>query len=392
MPADHADKPREIGQERFLDCLGWARSENCGECYICKLRNVFAGVWRVLRDDGTLWINQGDSYTSGGRATFRSGVSENKNHDVQNDMPRPDTPQGLKPKDLCAQPWRLALALQADGWYWRDEIIWHKKSCMPSSQRDRCTRSHEVVLMFSKAERYYYDIEAIKEPATCDRMRGSGPMVNVGTGRNDAATGTVGDYRKRRTKGKNSTLDPQAAGYWIVENVANARAEGKDHDSPFGDMRTKRSVWSLGSEPFKESHFATFPSKLIEPMILAGTSAKGVCSSCGAPWVRETETTYKHHEKWFGDKQGARHSRGTAGTSYDEPVGTTTTGWLASCKCEAGEPVPATILDCFGGAGTSGLVADRLGRDAILIELNATYADMARARVTADGPLFAEVE
>lgn len=168
LPVGHTDKPREIGQEKRLDCLGWARGENCGACYICTLRGVFASVWRALRDDGTLWINQGDSYSSGGRdsyGTFQADTKQATNPEIKS-SPRPPEQPGLKPKDLCAQPWRLALALQADGWYWRDEVIWHKKSCMPSSQRDRCTRSHEVVLMFSKRERYFYDIEAIKEPVS----------------------------------------------------------------------------------------------------------------------------------------------------------------------------------------------------------------------------------
>jgi len=273
LPADHADKPLEIGQEKRLDCLGWARGENCGECYICKLRNVFAGVWRVLRDDGTLWINCGDSYHNGDKGGYLNGrvggASRIQANHLANDIlgaanrqPQP----GLKPKDLCAQPWRLALALQADGWYWRDEIIWHKKSCMPSSQRDRCTRSHEVVLMFSKTERYFYDIEAIKEPVQPDtgaRMdRAHGEWEPNGQ---SAHHGVVGPREnKRKSKAYSFKRETKEAD---VPGQALKQHRNEREDVFYDQTRTKRSVWSLGPEPFKESHFATFPSKLIEPMI-----------------------------------------------------------------------------------------------------------------------------
>lgn len=350
LAADHVDKPREIGQERRLDCLGWARGENCGQCYICTLRKVFAGVWRVLRDDGTLWINQGDSYHNGdkgGYLTERSSQSAMQQSNLANDFvgaanrqPQP----GLKPKDICAQPWRLALALQADGWWWRDEIVWHKKSAMPSSQRDRCTRAHEIVLMFSKSEKYYYDIEAIKEPAsegTNPRRAGNGYKTPDGWDTSKGEGGHGSFHKNGREKGRKpaaswrgSTFDgPRDLA--IRPNTGRKMAEvgsGIKNNASFDDAmavmpenRTKRTVWSLGPEPFRESHFATFPSKLIEPMILAGCPPGGV------------------------------------------------------------------ILDCFGGAGTSGLVADRLQRDAILLELNPEYAAMAKNRIHGDSPLFAEV-
>ena len=447
LKVDHIDKPLEIGQEPRLDCLGWARGENCGSCYICTLRNVFAGVWRVLRDDGTLWINQGDSYHNGDKGGYLNGrvvnspiqAAGNLANDfvgAANRQPQP----GLKPKDICAQPWRLALALQADGWYWRDEIIWHKKSCMPSSQRDRCTRSHEVVLMFSKSERYYYDIDAIKEPAQIDTEaryeRGRSDDHKYADGGPGNQTLNRGFDHIARDSWKGSTFDKGKTGEvkhtrggtkvpagWDTEpgaHGAEKRRPDKDQgrvdqglkpaerigggagwrDDPGArpSMATKRTVWSLGPEPFKEAHFATYPTKLVEPMILAGTSALGVCAACGSPWARKVSREFIPQ----GDVSEAKGIRGADGQKPLDvtdgrdgfPRGTTTTtttGWAASCKCDAGDPVPATVLDIFGGAGTTALVADRHGRDAILLELNAEYAAMAKARIYGDSPLFAEV-
>ena len=456
LPAGHPDKLREIGQEKRLDCLGWARGENCGECYICTLRGVFAGVWRVLRDDGTLWINQGDSYHNGDKGGYLNGrvvnspiqAAGNLANDfvgAANRQPQP----GLKPKDLCAQPWRLALALQADGWYWRDEIIWHKKSCMPSSQRDRCTRSHEVVLMFSKRERYFYDIEAIKEPVSQSML----DQIKQGYNGSDtkdfdeagaqSASGTKSNIIARaRASWRGSTFDDGKTGemkhtrggkikvpsgwdtgagahgayhrdgrskqaeYRENTNTNTARTmvgfnDRWDESEARGEVsltRTKRSVWSLGPEPFKESHFATFPSKLVEPCIKAGTSERGVCPVCLAPWVRSVDAE-------FVRQQDVSEEKGVRGNGNQKPLDesdgrdgfprgtttTTTTGWAPTCKCGLAETVQATVMDCFGGAGTVGLVADRLQRNAVLIELNASYADMAQKRVSGDAPLFAEV-
>lgn len=171
------------------------------EDYINNLRTVFREVRRTLSDDGTLWLNIGDSYTSGGR-TWRDADKKNKGRAMDYRAPTPD---GLKPKDLIGVPWRLAFALQDEGWYLRSDIIWHKPNCQTESVKDRPTRSHEYLFLFSKSEKYYYDCEAIKEP-----------------------TATA-------------------------------------------DLKNRRSVWSINTEAFPEAHFATFPTKLVEPCILAGS-------------------------------------------------------------------------------------------------------------------------
>ena len=199
--------------------------------YVANMVAVFREVRRVLRDDGTLWLNLGDSYASGGRSTRDPGQSTL--HPAQaKGMRRPADGEGIKPKDLVGIPWRVAFALQADGWYLRQDIIWHKPNPMPESVTDRCTKAHEYIFLLTKSARYFYDHEAIKEEA-------SGPGKPCGTkndaSRNDSATtGTV--------RGN-------------------------------GETRNKRSVWTVATKPFKGAHFATFPPDLIEPCILAGSAA-----------------------------------------------------------------------------------------------------------------------
>jgi len=181
---------------------GQIGSEDRLEDYITSLVAVFNEVRRVLADDGTLWLNLGDSYTSGNR-TWRD--ADDKNPARAMDY-RPPTPEGLKPKDIIGVPWRVAFALQSGGWYLRSDIIWHKPNCQPESVKDRPTRSHEYVFLFSKTERYFYDHEAVMEPANSN-----------------------------------------------------------------GGRRNRRTVWSITTEPFPGAHFATFPPKLVEPCVLAGS-------------------------------------------------------------------------------------------------------------------------
>lgn len=291
--------------------------------YLDNMVAVFREVRRVLRSDGTLWLNIGDSYATGAGAVGNcpgGGAQGEKWAGAMtspNRMPQP----GYKPKDLMGVPWRLAFALQADGWYLRSEIIWHKKSCMPESVRDRPTKSHEHIFLLAKSESYYYDQVAASEPVTGDPEAAR----NEWNTKDYEIPGQKPQKRTTRTSGKNSTQPKQYSHHRIVENVARARESGADHDNPFGSTRNWRDVWSLGPEPFKEAHFATFPTEIPRRAIVAGC------------------------------------------------------------------PVGGTVLDPFGGAGTTGLVADRLQRDAILIELNPQYADMAERRIRADSPLFSEV-
>ena len=217
--------------------------EQTPEAYVVRMVEVFREVRRVLRDDGTLWLNLGDSYANNGaRDSSKVGgfTGERIRRGVKGTMdsrPR-DIPEGFKPKDLIGIPWRVAFALQADGWYLRQDIIWHKPNPMPESVRDRCTKAHEYIFLLSKSERYYFDSEAMKEPAIH-----AGEIVKNNNGKN----GQIGKYGATRT------------GFLKDEGVLVA------------DMRNRRSVWTVTTKPFKGAHFATFPPDLIEPCIFAGS-------------------------------------------------------------------------------------------------------------------------
>jgi DNA modification methylase len=338
--------------------------------YVAQMVGVFREVRRVLRPDGTLWLNLGDSYAGSWGAQGRDGemaaraivsARQVEAHPKRSSQTGTIRDAGLKPKDLCGIPWRVAFALQADGWWLRSDIIWHKTNPMPESVTDRPTKSHEYIFLLSKGSKYFYDAEAIKEAA-------------------------IEPIRAREAGNGESAVDRKTRGFDnCMGNTGN---------------RNKRSVWTVATAPFPEAHFATFPPELIEPCIKAGTSEKGCCAKCGAPWERvirkgdlvpiNDRGRRDNVGKKFDDtgmSQATNRSRDghKSGQSYENE----TVGWRPTCECD-GPIVPCTVLDPFGGAGTTGLVADRLQRNAILIELNPTYAEMARRRICNDAPLFAE--
>jgi DNA modification methylase len=323
--------------------------------YVAKMVQVFREVRRVLKPEGTLWLNLGDSYMSGNRATWRSGASQNKGRDIQNDMLRPAQPEGLKPKDLIGVPWRVAFALQADGWYLRQDIIWAKPNPMPESVTDRCTKSHEYIFLLTKSANYYFDAEAIKEKA-------------VG-GYNGSKFDTGKTYQLQR-----SSHTPRIHG-----NIPGRDDGGAACNNPGQNFRNRRSVWTVSTKPYSGAHFATFPPDLIEPMILAGTSERGVCSECGKPWARETEKQETPTRKVVTAGPVGRH--GFFGENRrDIPCEIKTLGWRPSCAC-AKEPVPAIVYDPFMGAGTTAMVAKKLQRHYIGSELNPEYVAMAEKRI-----------
>jgi DNA modification methylase len=265
--------------------------EHTPDSYVQSIVNVFREVRRVLRDDGTLWLNLGDSYARNGggveskmntvhkmnvgqKATYLAGGMQSINK----------VPDGLKSKDLIGIPWRVAFALQADGWYLRQDIIWHKPNPMPESVIDRCTKAHEYIFLMSKSANYHFDNEAIKVESKQDwgtRDRTNGKYHNVGTG-----------------------LQPHSG---LTKSYEKAN---------------KRSVWSVNVKPYKEAHFATYPAELIEPCVLAGC------------------------------------------------------------------PVGGTVLDPFGGSGTTAQVAIENGRNAILCELNPEYIKLINKRIAEAQPLL----
>lgn len=352
--------------------------------FVAEMVGVFRQVWRVLRDDGTVWLNLGDSFASGHGGSTTAG-----NYIPKNGSEKPATPRkredvdcaswstrdvtpkrvipGLKPKDLMGIPWRVAFALQDDGWYLRRDIIWAKPNPMPESCTDRPATAHEYVFLLTKRARYFYDAEAIKEPGT----------IPAGT---------------KGAKG--------SAERFAMEGVNSRPPEYKVYDG----TRNARSVWTITTQPFSEAHFATFPPKLAETCILAGTSEHGACRTCGAPWERMVEKLNAPPEVFTGraaPTDGMIHSgmrvggemKGSGQKLQDWRAANPprTTGWQPTCTCPPADPVPCVVLDPFAGACTSLLVADRLGRDAIGIELNPEYAAMGRRRIEGDAGLFAQV-
>ncbi len=324
----YLDGSCRCGARRVDGQLGMETS--LGE-HVETMVSVFREVRRVLRSDGTLWLNYGDSYAASPNGRTAAEVKAIGNDDrTFRDKPfstigpvwtpgNPDKNGGnsnrnglrgfntnLKPKDLCGIPWRVAFALQADGWWLRQDIIWSKPNPMPESVTDRCTKAHEYIFLLSKSPRYYYDAEAIAEPAEYRNLVGQDE-----SGFKDAA-----NYKGKH--GKSLTTPRNDGNAW---NEADGRGFNQTSAT-----RNKRSVWEVATAPFSEAHFATFPPALIEPCILAGC------------------------------------------------------------------PKGGTVLDPFGGAGTTGLVADRLGRNAILIELNPEYAAMAERRIKNDAGMFATFE
>jgi len=419
------------------------------EEYLSTMVDVFRHVWRVLRDDGTLWLNMGDSYNAQqgkGWVTHKGGLPNPAIGTEQRSRPT-----WQKPKDLLGMPWRLAFALQADGWYLRSDIIWAKGlsfcstyagSVMPESVTDRPTKAHEYLFLLTKSPRYYYDADAVREAGVTRPQRRF----------------TASPLRK-------AIPGQQAHG-----GVKQCR------DSPEVDItsrnltsRNLRTVWAINPKPYSEAHFATFPLALVEPCVKAGTSEKGCCASCGAPWARVVETDLSNVPTRKATKRGPvdlpamaaylkehREARGLSKAAVDDALGTVTlyswfegrssgidaptpeqwarlkvilglgdefdsqiqstvevdvtdsapnkafgvrtygktwnsdkktTGWRHTCACIAPpERVPCTVLDPFAGSGTTGVVAQRLGREFVGIELNPAYVDLAERDTV--GPLF----
>ena len=327
--------------------------EKTPEEYVAKMVEVFREVKRVLKKEGTLWLNLGDSYNSQGTNMPRyfDGRENNPDEIVANNSKIIN--KNLKPKDLCGIPWRVALALQADGWWLRQDIIWAKPNPMPESVTDRCTKAHEYVFLMTKNQHYYFDAEAIKEKADYD-------------GRKDTVMKGGGKYAE-------SDFSPMnVQGVW-VHSKGHERWPYKDEDGV--PIRNRRSVWTIPTQSFSGAHFATFPEKLIEPMIKAGTSEKGCCAKCGRAWVRVVE------KERYATRSGL--SQKTDDLNYDTKRHCTdvkTIGWRPTCKCNA-EIVPPVVCDIFMGSGTVALVAKKLGVNYVGIELNPKYIAMAEKRI-----------
>lgn len=317
--------------------------------YVARIVEVFREVRRVLRHDGTLWLNLGDCYAS--QPSWGRGGGGTLEGRKQDAVPGPlRHVHGLKPKDLVGIPWRVAFALQADGWWLRSDIIWSKPNAMPESVTDRPARAHEYVFLLAKSERYYYDAEAIREPLA------STPDEYLRAGRSVRENHAFGSVAGRPLGAKSFSTVPSG--------------------------RNKRSVWTIATEPFPEAHFATFPQKLVEPMILAG-SPERACPKCGAPWRRRVAV------RSYSTPAHQRHGRPShmgrppqQSGWFWRPAERSDFGFEPGCSCSGNDgSARGVVLDPLVGSGTTLVVAARLGRDSLGIELNPEYADIARRRV-----------
>jgi len=333
--AAYRDECGKCGARRRDSQLGL---EPTPELYVAALVDVFREVRRVLSDRGTVWLNLGDSYC----ARFES--------------------PGLKPKDLVGIPWRGAFALQADGWYLRSDVVWSKPNPMPESVTDRPTKSHEYVFLLTKSARYYFDQEAVREPFADDRLG------NPGGG---------GNYMRELYPDR-----PAQSGL--------KRGEWNEDGTHAG--RNIRSVWEITTQGYAEAHFATFPIELVRRCVVAGTSERGVCPLCRAPWVRKLLEAPNIHPGDSGSaevqgriQRGYRADGKAIGTQMRERHEAnsrvpTTIGWRRSCTHDA-LPEPSVVLDPFMGSGTTALVARWHGRRSIGVELKPEYCELVARRL-----------
>lgn len=363
---------------RCLRCGGWRGClglEETPEAYMGHLVLIFREVRRVLTDDGTLWLNLGDSYANNpstsviprseqGNGTGIYQIPPEKHHAARRQTPNRATSlaqAGYKKKDLLGNPWRVTFALQEDGWYLRCDVIWHKPNPMPESVRDRPTRNHEYLFLLSKRAKYYYDPEAIKEDAS-GNTHPKGP-------KNSPPKSLLHEDARARVKNNGSYTA-------AIPDVVSSR--------------NKRSVWTISPQQFAGAHFATMPEALVEPCILAGSSERGRCAACGKPWVRSLASNNPSKGTNTGaDMTGGAARTGNPQTSaglHRNQGGVYSTrrdlGFKPSCTCNA-DTAPDTILDPFCGSGTVGRVARKLGRHFIGIDRSADYCAMAAERITA---------
>ena len=361
--------PTNIGGDK----QGWPNN-TCGHCgavntpagigleptlaeHIANIVAVFRELRRVLRDDGTAWLNYGDAYSSGSGGLKDWAGSSNPVKGIQSRPPY----DGLPPKNLMGLPWRVAFALQDDGWILRSAIVWHKPNPMPESVTDRPTSAYENVFLLAKQPKYYYDAEAIRET-------------------NTAWTIERAKYPKAGHKRRDGSADDSGIAAHSQRENGTGNLSGAN----------ARNVWTIPTQGRSDAHFATFPDELPRRCILAGTSARGVCEQCGAPQERAVhEGELRDDPQRMNRKVRNVGNLPMGGTEYSKDGGTLgkvrdrdTLGWRPTCDHDAGT-VPATVLDCFVGSGTTVAVAQTLGRRGVGVDLNTEYLDIAVKRIGA---------
>jgi DNA modification methylase len=390
-PEADDEKPSTVESAYCTKCGAWLGAlglEPTVDQYVDNMVLIGNEIMRVLHPSGTWWLVIGDNYSGSGGA----GGDYNKGG-LREGQPRYPgrNVAGLKPKDLVGVPWRLAFALQHAGWYLRSDIIWHKPNAMPSSVTDRPTSSHEHVFLFSKQGRYYYDIDAIREPHATKDERNISKRAQ--------------DYRGK--------FEPS-----IAETVSSPRArqsrEGYTPSYYHPSGKNKRDVWIINTKGYTGAHFAAYPPDLVEPCIKAGSSEFGVCPVCKNPWERNMVAVYKpdrskqEKREYMIESIPDRDKPSRMNTKDMESVVYEQRGWKPTCNCvlhcpdkhdqhhwkvncwacdhegEAYPPGPAIVFDPFLGTGTTLQVARVLGRVGLGTDLSLDYLQQARKRLLFD--------
>lgn len=392
IQAGHEGTLYEAEGGELCSCGAWRGElglEPTPEAFVDHMGLVFDELRRVLRPDGTLWLNLGDTYATHpagvtGAKRWRASTLANRDFTGHEQAGRMDKrAPGLKPKDLVGIPWRVAFELQRRGWWLRSDCVWAKPNPMPESVTDRPTRSHEYVFLLTKSGRYFYDSDAVRTPITEKSVR----RYRAAVENRDRF-----DPEKHKFRAESPTQSPMS----VLERAAKRVLER-------GSANLK-TAWWIPTQPYREAHFATFPEAIPQLCIRAGTSERGCCPSCGAPWARRIRAeggTIGHD--WFPDKskfkqrhqgvqapgwaQSRQRVPGQAGVNgQDRTYRRVDLGFRPSCECDSQEPEPCVVLDPFAGSGTVLAVARRLGRRSVGIELKSEYVTLARKRCGADVP------
>jgi DNA modification methylase len=331
--------------------------------YVERLVEVFREVRRVLHPSGCAWVDLGDSYAGGGGGNYTKGTRNTSEQNLTNVRNREEwlDNAGLKAKDLIGVPWLTAFAMRDDGWYLRQRVVLCKVSPMPESVRDRCTTATEELFMFTRQPRYFYDQDAERVPWSDNRNGFSGVYQN-----------SEEPCSRRRQDG-------------------SYRSDDGLCQPPQTDGRNLWNWWLWRPEGFAEAHFSTFPTWLPSRCIRLGTSEHGVCPACAAPWRRVVQRERKPTRPALSGKMVGRDAPEPICTGNRDPQRHCTVrrsvGWEPSCQCQRDDVVPAVVFDPFSGAGTTVMVANRLGRRGIGCELNPEYVEMSRRRIANDDGL-----